>query len=507
MGKLMPLIFWGKILEKFNLFLLGYALIMTKKFLYLMIGYLLGLVLGSFYLDFEYIRLLALFLLVLGFWIYLGGDFLIFLLIGGIFGVWRLFGVLTPGEMNIANFVGDVEMRGCIETEVDQRVDKVKYTIDADEILLDGEWRDVEGKVLINALRYPVYQYGDCFEIRGELQRPEKIEDFDYDNYLARYDVFAVLYRAQMEKIALRRGNWLFEKIYLLKGIFEQRLNRIFAEPYGSFVDGLILGSRKGIPEHLLLDFNTTGLTHIIAISGYNITLLIVIVGAFFDFLSRRMKVLLSVVFIFVFVILVGMSAAVVRAGVMGVIGLLALWFGRTSAIGMTMVMAAFVMNLWNPLILLYDVGFQLSFLATLGLVYVSPLIEKGMKFLPEFGGVREAGTATLSAQVFALPVILVNFGRLSLISPVANVFVLPLIPLAMFFGFFAVSFSFFNQWLGLIFGFITFVFLKLMVWEVQFFAALPLASFDFSLMGFWSAFAYYLVVGCWVWRKQAINI
>ena len=218
-----------------------------------------------------------------------------------------------------------------------------------------------------------------------------------------------------------------------------------------------------------------------------------------FGFLGRRRKVLASAIMIIVFVILVGAGASVVRAAIMGGVGLLALWFGRTYFVSISLFTAAFFMNFLNPLIMLNDVGFQLSFLATCGLVYVSPLIEKYFVKLPEFFGIRESMTMTIAAQVLALPIILLNFGRLSLISPLANISVLPFVPASMLFGFFAVLFGYFSNALSLIFGFVAYLIMSLMILIVRFFAAVPLASLGIDWFNFWVAGVYYFVVVRWI--------
>jgi competence protein ComEC len=230
--------------------------------------------------------------------------------------------------------------------------------------------------------------------------------------------------------------------------------------------------------------------------------LIIVVVGGFFSFLSRRLKIFFSAVFVVVFTVLVGASAAVVRAAIMGIISLLALFYGRPYLVMLALFIAAFLMNLWNPKIIVYDVGFQLSFLATFGLVTVSSKILKYFEWLPKFFGLREAIVMTLSAQIFALPIILLNFGRLSIISPIANVFVLPFIPLAMIFGFFSVLLSVFSNVLGNIVGFFGYLVLELIIRFVSFFASFNFASVNLEWISWWMVLLYFF----WLFKRIFIS-
>ncbi len=429
---------------------------------------------------------------------------LLVILIGIIFGMLRLNFALMMGETDVSNYEGNVVVSGCVGEQVDVRNDKVKYTLAASEIRKNGEIFEVSGNVLVTGERYPVYEYGDCLVVSGKLEKPGKIENFDYRKYLRRYGIGAVIYRAKIQKIRVNGDLYsgFFEGIFSLKNKFEEKLSRIYAEPYAGFMSGLILGSRRGISEELTLQFNATGLSHIVAISGYNITMLIVVVSGLFGFLGRKKKVLVSVLIIFIFVILVGAGASVVRAAIMGVVGLMALWFGRTYFVNISLFAAAFFMNLANPFILINDVGFQLSFLATCGLVFVSPLIKGFFVRVPEIFGMRESLTMTIAAQVLALPIILFNFGRLSLISPLANILVLPFLPLAMIFGFFGVLFGYVWNFLGLVVGFLGYLILALIIFLVQFFAAMPLASLEIGWFNWWVAGVYYAGVGWWIARK-----
>jgi competence protein ComEC len=408
----------------------------------------------------------------------------IVLLMGIGLGVLRMIVADLVLEDDVRLLAGqEVSMTACIGEEVDVREAKVKYIVDEICVVADGGGCLARGgRVLLDASRYPVFEYGDVVEVSGFLEIPENFEGFDYRRYLARYGVFSMMSQPRITKVGDGCGLGAFEQIFRFKGRIEERLVELFSEPSASMMAGLLLGSRKGIPAELTEDFNETGLTHIVAISGYNITLVIIVVFGLFGFLSRKVRVIAAVVFVAVFVVLVGASSAVVRAGIMGVVSLFAMYFGRRGEVFISIVFAAFVMNLVNPRIAVVDVGFQLSFLATLGLVYVSPLLEKAggvfgrmMKRVPAAFLIRENFLMTLSAQAFALPVILKSFGRISLICPIANIFVLPFVPFAMICGFFAIFFSFVpgGGFLAEIFAFAGYVVLELVFVLIGFFADL----------------------------------
>ncbi|MCI0472697.1 MAG: ComEC/Rec2 family competence protein, partial [Ignavibacteria bacterium] len=141
-------------------------------------------------------------------------------------------------------------------------------------------------------------------------------------------------------------------------------------------------------------------------------------------------------------------------------------------------------------------VGFQLSFAAVMGLIYVAPLFGKYAEKLPEAFGMREAIQMTLSAQVMALPIIIYNFERLSLIAPLANLLVIFAIPPAMLFGFLAVVFSFVFGGASLFFGYITWGILSYIIKVIGLMAAVPYASVNVAGMRVWMFFLYYALLG-----------
>ncbi|MDB4979050.1 MAG: competence protein ComEC [Candidatus Peribacteria bacterium] len=394
---------------------------------------------------------------------------------------------------------------GTIADQPDKRPTVTKYTIAAESITISGSTFPVRGNVLINdGNQWPEYHYGDKIEAYGKLEKPGLIEDFSYDNYLSRFNIYSVMYRAHVG--LTHEGNHLniFRFLYGWKDSFEDRINRLMPEPQAAFLAGILTGSRRGIPQHLTTDFNTTGLTHIIAISGYNITIVITLITGMFFWLPLRWRFYPAVGCIVLFTLFTGASAAVVRAAIMGILGLIALQSGRLQDTRLTVLWTLFFMIAWNPKYLWYDAGFQLSFLALIGLMELTPVLEPLMKKLPDTCGIRESLTATTAAQIATAPCIIFLFGRFSLIAPVANLLTAPLVPLSMFFGFTAVCLSVIWFPLGLLAGFLAWCCLESIILITSTLAAIPFASVEMGkVSGLMTGFLYGGIIGGYVWLTR----
>lgn len=405
-----------------------------------------------------------------------------------------------------------VELQGVI-IEADIRRDQAKYKLEADTLTLTSAEnqpvKKIKGKVLINLDKFPPYEYGDRVRVTGRLEFPGEFNGFSYQDYLSRYGIYSVMYRPRVYLIEKGQGNLFWKIMVKAQSLFMKQINLLFPEPFASFEAGLLVGARKGIAPDLMEQFNITGLTHIIAISGYNITLIIIFVMAALKGVPRRLAFITAILAIVLFTVFVGASPAVVRASIMGILGLIALQFGRQNNIHITILFSAAFMVFWNPKILWWDVGFQLSFMAVMGLIYVAPLMDHFAKYLPEFMGIRESIQMTLAAQVMALPIIVFNFERLSLIAPLANLLVAFALPLAMLFGFIAVILSFFLYHLALGFAYITSAFLAYIIFIIEWMAKVPYASVDISGMRGWMLVGYYFLLGLflWGWNKQRSEV
>ncbi|MBU1911221.1 ComEC family competence protein [Patescibacteria group bacterium] len=398
-----------------------------------------------------------------------------------------------------------VTIHGIISDEPDRRPLQTKYTIEAFDLTdSSGSIIPVKGKTLVtDREQWPEFNYGDEVEVTGRLQKPEQIDEFHYDRYLSRFDIYSVMYFSKIKLLSSNHDNKFFAFLFNTKQKFEKQINRIYAEPHASFLAGLLTGSRKGIPAHLMENFNTTGLTHIIAISGYNITIVISVITGMLFWLPLKWRFVPAVIAIISFTLFVGASAAVVRASIMGILGLLALQTNRLAHTRLAILWTLFFMLVWNPKYLWYDAGFQLSFLAVIGLVELSPYIEKYFKRITPTLGIREALQMTISAQICAVPLIVLLFGRLSLIAPIANVLVAPAIPLAMLFGFIGTVLSFIWFPLGQFCAFIGWAFMEWIVLVATVCSKIPFASVEIQFINVGSIVIYYVLLVYLMVRKK----
>ncbi|PIR96793.1 MAG: hypothetical protein COT91_04810 [Candidatus Doudnabacteria bacterium CG10_big_fil_rev_8_21_14_0_10_41_10] len=406
-----------------------------------------------------------------------------FLLISGIvivvvFGIWHFQNSKEKiDENHIAYFndQGKIVWEGVVVEEPDVREDKINLTVEAKGC---NGGKGCRGKVLVTVGRYPEYEYGDKLKITGKLETPFETEEFSYKNYLAKDKIYSTSRFVQVELLEQNKGNTIKSVLLKFKSIFSQKLSQVIPEPQNSLLLGLLVGARRSIPEDLLDKFKTTGVTHIIAISGFNISIITRLLGSFIQRrLGIRASLVISTLIVVGFVIITGAMASVVRAAIMGILVVIAMNVGRASTMVNALIFTGAVMVFINPQILVFDVGFQLSFLATAGLIAFADSFEKIFQKVPEFFEIRSSLAATLSAQIFVLPLLIYYFDQLSIVSPIVNVLILPIIPWAMLFGFLSgvvalvfIPLSFITSW-------ITWALLSYQIKIVEMFAAIPHAS------------------------------
>lgn len=364
---------------------------------------------------------------------------------------------------------------------------------------------DSNDKVLVVAPLYPSVDVGDEIVVTGTLQRPEPFATdggriFRYDRFLAKDHIFATVERASIEKVS--SSTLLIDRVQVLlisaKHAFQDGLANALPEPYAALASGLITGGKQGLGKGLLDAFVLSGLVHIVVLSGYNVMIVAEAVMRSLRFLSRKSAAMVAGAVIGLFVLVAGAGAASVRAGLMAGLALVARATGRTYAVLRALAFAGFVMLLMNPLILAFDPGFQLSFIATLGLVLGAPVVSSVLGFMKsEFW--RELLASTLAAQVAVLPLLLYQTGLLSFVSVPANLLVLPLVPFAMLLSAVAGGIGFIIPMLGPLFGLPALIVLSYIVYVAEMLAALPLASVTVPQFPFVLVILAYAALGYWI--------
>ena len=414
------------------------------------------------------------------------------------FSVWRYSVSLPENTLDkIWHYNGEnVTVRGYIANEPDVRESNQKLEIVVRSVK-EFPSHQISGKILVTTNLYPEYKYGDELEFSCDLKQPEEYKGFAYDRYLARYNIYSVCYYPKI-KIIGSSGNILYKKIFTLKEKLSSLIDLGMSEPESSLARPIVFGGQQGVEQGTKQDFQRLGLTHIMAVSGFNVSILAAIVMAVLLAigLSRQRAFYMAVIFLAAYIVLVGLPASAMRAGLMGFLVLWALKLGRLNKITNSLVLTAVVMLLINPKLLRDDVGFQLSFLAIAGLVYVYPIFEalwEKIK-LPKLKGVSDALLITLAAQVFTLPVLAYNFSQISLIAPLANLAVLWVLPILTILILIALPLSALLPGLSFIFFLPSLILTKYILTAVKYMAKIPYGYIEINYVPYGLIIIYYFV-------------
>lgn len=334
--------------------------------------------------------------------------------------------------------------------------------------------------ILVYSDPYEPVQYADRIKFLAEVEYPEEFitetgRTFDYINYLAKDGIRYTTYFPAVKEVSQHEYLSGFRQItyllYELKNKLISTINRRLPQPESGLLAGILFGKKDALDERTNEQFRKVGLMHIVVLSGYNVSLVITLIMRLLYFLPLRIRSLLAVVGIIAFALLVGAGPTVVRASIMALFVVLAENVGRKYSVQRGLIVAGVIMVLVNPWVLLFDISFQLSFLATYGLITFSEFFEHWLQWIPSFLELRASAVATLSAQVIVMPLLLYSIGDISIISPIVNVVVLFAIPWAMLLGF-IVSFTFIPE----IFSIIAYLPLRYSTWIVEHLSQVPYA-------------------------------
>jgi len=377
----------------------------------------------------------------------------------------------------------------------DYVIRSTSVVVDVDVISLKQEdtFEVCRGKIRVYLGKYPRFNIGERLVIKGKLEAPKDFDsDFSYKEYLSLKGIYSVMYYPGVYSTGEYEINPFMKTLFAVREDVIGKINKYLPEPHSSLLSGILLGVKNAMPEGFSDSLQRTGTTHIIAASGYNVTLVASFLIRILSFLHRKLRIVVAIAFVWVFVIISGGSIPVVRAAIMTSVSLIALLFGRCADVGQSLVFSVAVMFLMDSNVYL-DISFQLSFASTVGLIYFVPIIKKACSFIPD--SLEDSVVVTFAAILSTFPITAVNFKTLSLISPLANFLVLPVIGIVMILGsVFIVVPGFIKPLLSMI-SMIIWVPLDYFIKVVDFLSKLEFASIELSFFPFVIGLVYYFAL------------
>lgn len=394
-----------------------------------------------------------------------------------------------------------VEARGVIAAEPDLRETNTKLTVRLSS--LEGE--KIDARVLVTTNLYPELFFGDEILVRGILAKPgtfsEGGREFDYAEYLAKDNIHYLFLFPTVSRVAQGKGSPIMHTLLAVKEKFLEAVSAVIPEPQNALGAGLVLGAKQSLGEEWLERFRISGLIHIVVLSGYNVTLVSDFVTKILSVFPKAVSISAGVAGIIAFAVITGASETTVRASIMALLVIFAGIIKRDYVISRALLVAGFLMLLHNPNVLVFDTSFQLSFLATLGLIYLAPLVEKYFLWVPVKLKLREIVSATIATQVFVLPLLLYTTGLFSLVSLPANLLVLPTVSFTMLFYFLTGLSGLLSPILSLPFAYASHALLSYQLFIADFFSSLPLSAVSVESFSTVLLAVSYTLLAFFIWR------
>lgn len=390
-----------------------------------------------------------------------------------VLGIWRAFS-LGPAENPLEGRSGFVTVRGTISSRPEPRDTALLLKLDVEELGGRASRESMRARVLLRTDRYGDWAYGDRVAATGQLQPVDPGSGY-WAESLARQGIFATLEYPRMTLEDRPPGLDVQRVVDVVRGQLERVCAALFPEPQASLLAGILVGGRASMPADFRDALNATSTSHIVAVSGFNVTVVAgMVLFAALRFLARRKATLLAIAAVWAYSVLTGLPPSALRAAIMATMALSAVLAGRGGDTLSFLCLAAAVMAGLDPTVL-SDLGYQLSFLATAGLVLLEPALRGWLGRLP--GWLATSLSVTLAAQLATMPVLVGNFHTLSLVSPVTNLLIAPVLPALMGFGALAALLGWALQPLGQLFAAPAWLLLTYVVEVIRWTARLPGAS------------------------------
>jgi competence protein ComEC len=451
-------------------------------------------------------------------------SLLILAVLGGIIRYQSNLPVVNENYVQFYNDQTAVELKGIISQAPDVRDKSTHIFLSGIQLKTADGWKKLKGTALLFVPRFPAYNYGDELQVKGKLQTPQAIDDFDYKGYLANQGIYATMFSPQITVTDTGKGFRPFGWVYSLRNRLSQAMAETMPEPQASLAQGMILGIRGNITPALQDSFIRSGTTHILVISGsqFNIVAGILVATGIWLFGKRRyFYIWLALAAIWIYAMLTGMSPPVIRSAIMVSIFLCADLLGRQKSAMMAIGFAAALMAAITPQIL-FDASFQLTFMSTLGMVFIAPRLQGwGRKTITDKLGeegflvstanwISDSLFVTLGVTILIWPILVYYFGIFSVVSPLATLLVLPALPYLIFTGTLAAVTGVFAVTIGQILGWLAWLSASWMLVIINGFANISWSSVNVGTLNPAWIWAYFAVLGVILWlipNRKAIAL
>ena len=420
-----------------------------------------------------------------------------------------------------------VEVQGRIDSYPEEHGQVTQFRVQAEKVFADGAWREARGRILVTARQTrtlvdrrdpPYFHVGDRLRLMGSLESPKALGDFDFPAYLAQQGVRSVMSFPRLSLVEEDAGPWFDRALFGVRSRLAESLEQALPEPQSGLAKAIVLGIRSDLPEGLEEDFNRSGTTHLLAISGQNVSILLAAVLLFGLTVFRRSRTsvyLAALVLIWGYALLAGMPPSAFRAAVMGSVYIAALLLGRQRHGLEALLLSAVVITLFAPTAL-WQVSFHLSFLAMAGIVLVMPAAHDYL--VPEFDGPKRPLLAhtlrwaivvalmSVVATLFTWPAIAFYFHRISLASVPATILASPALPVAMVASALAAFVGLFWSSGAWLFGWLAWASLSYLAAVAHLFASMPLSAVSVGGVSRAVVVLYYLALAGAGWALRSIK-
>ena len=421
------------------------------------------------------------------------------------FGIARMHLAETKPDTSLNQYIGrDVTMVGVVFREPDVRENSTRLSV-----LVRTPDSEAPTGVLVVAPLHSDVAYGDAVRAKGTLRLPQAFETetgriFNYPAFLKKDGITYELAFAHAEKTGENEGNRFVREILWIKQKYLSGLENALPEPSAALAGGITVGDKRALGRELSDVFRTTALIHIVVLSGYNIMIVINALSKVLLWAPQSVRYGVSGMVAISFVIMTGAAAPSVRAAAMAIIGMAGRATKRTYLAVRALALVALGMVLWNPYILAFDPGFQLSVAATWGIVTLTPIVLAWLSRLSRYPTLQEITATTVATQIAVLPLLLYQSGTLSIYALPANLLVLTALPAAMFFSALASIAGLFLGPLAPTIALPAHALLSYFVSIADFFARLPFASLPIGTFNFVLVVIAYATLLWYVRRKNS---